>query len=171
MRTWIKTFGFLLGACILFAACIGDEMEEGTVNLQSGDRVPAFSVVMDDGRKVTSECLLGNPAVVVFFHTGCPDCRKELAVLQRIYDEFGAAVQMVCISRGEGEEDIARYWEEHRFTLPYSAQDDRSVYHLFAKSGIPRVYIVDKSGMICYVFTDNPLADYEDLAEAVAAVL
>ena len=47
----------------------------------------------------------------------------------------------------------------------------RTVYYQFAKSGIPRVYVIDKELVIRSVFTDNPLASYEDLAEAITASL
>lgn len=78
---------------------------------------------------------------------------------------------MVCISREESSAEIVRYWDENHLTLPYSAQENRTVYYLFAKSGIPRVYVIDKELVIRSVFTDNPLASYEDLAEAITASL
>lgn len=76
---------------------------------------------------------------------------------------------MVCISREESSAEIVRYWDENHLTLPYSAQENRTVYYQFAKSGIPRVYVIDKELVIRSVFTDNPLASYEDLAEAITA--
>lgn len=169
IKSWIKRISLLLLGCVLFVACIDDETEEGTVDLQPGERVPAFSVVMCDGQTVTSESLKGKLSLIVFFHTGCPDCREELPVLQKVYTEYGSKIRMICISREEGEAEIARYWEENQLTLPYSAQEDRAVYYLFAKSGVPRVYVTDKEGVIRRVFTDNPTASYEDLVEAINA--
>ena len=109
--------------------------------------------------------------MIVFFHTGCPDCRKELPVLQKIYTDYSRRIRMVCISREESSAEIVRYWDENHLTLPYSAQENRTVYYQFAKSGIPRVYVIDKELVIRSVFTDNPLASYEDLAEAITASL
>ena len=40
-------------------ACIDDDVEEGTVDLQTGENLPVFSVVMDDGQIITSETLKG----------------------------------------------------------------------------------------------------------------
>ena len=45
------------------------------------------------------------------------------------------------------------------------------LYYQFAKSGIPRVYVIDKELFIRNVSTDNPLASYEDLAEVITASL
>ena len=155
----------------MFIACIDDDVEEGTVDLQTGENIPVFSVVMDDGQIITSETLKGEVSLIVFFHTGCPDCRKELPVLQKIYTDYGQRIRMVCISREESSAEIVRYWDENHLTLPYSAQENRTVYYQLAKSGIPRVYVIDKELVIRSVFTDNPLASYEDLAEAIETCL
>ena len=46
--------------CISLSACIteDEEMESGN-NLEVGDRIPSFSVVMNDGSRVEDEDLLG----------------------------------------------------------------------------------------------------------------
>lgn len=167
MRNRIKTICFLLLGSIWLNSCIDDEGEEGTVNLRAGDAVPAFSVIMDNGRAVSDELLKGTVSLIVFFNTGCPDCREELPVLQKIYEKYAPKINMVCISRDEGARDIAEYWKDNHLTLPYSAQENRTVYYLFAKSGIPRVYLVDKKLVIRNVFTDKPLASFEDLSSAI----
>ena len=48
MKNWIKTVCFLLWTCVMCTACIDDDVEEGTVDLQTGESIPVFSVVMDD---------------------------------------------------------------------------------------------------------------------------
>lgn len=173
MRSWLKMVSILLlaGMVGMTMGCIDDEdAETGTVELMPGDTVPAFSVGMDDGREVTAESLRGKTSLIVFFHTGCKDCRQELPVIQQIYQDYADKINMVCISRAEKAADIHSYWTEQGFTLPYSAQPDRTVYHLFAKSGVPRIYVVDKDLVIRHVFTDNPLASYEQITAAIKAL-
>lgn len=76
-------------------------------------------------------------------------------------------MDIVCISRKEGTASIEEYWNSANLTLPYSAQENADVYHLFAKSRIPRVYVVDEELVIHQVFTDSPLATYEDIMEEI----
>lgn len=154
--------------CISLSACIteDEEMESGN-NLEVGDRIPSFSVVMNDGTRVEDEDLLGKVSLIVFFNTACKDCQQELPVVQRFHEAF-PQYPLLCISREEPEASVARYWEQASLTMPYSAQEDRKVYQLFASHTIPRIYVVDAEGVIRAVFTDNPLASYEDLVEAVA---
>ena len=151
-------------------ACIADDEEIGEGNnLMVGDRIPNFSVVMNDGSKVQDKDLLGKVFLTVFFHTDCTDCQQELPVLQRFY-EAHSQYPLICISRAESAESVAQYWKKALLTLPYSAQENREVYHLFASQGIPRIYVVDMEGFIRVLFTDNPLASYEDLVKAVRGI-
>lgn len=160
----------LLCGCMAMTSCTSDDdgSEEEGVELTVGDKLPTFSVVMNDGETIASENLRGKVSVIVFFNTNCKDCRQELPVIQQIYDNY-QELPLIAISRAEDAESIVRYWRDHGLTLPYSAQEDRSIYHLFAKSGIPRIYIVDEELTIRKVFTDNPLAGYDELAAAINA--
>lgn len=154
--------------CLSLSACIAEEegMESGK-NLDVGDRIPSFSVVMNDGTRVGDEDLLGKVSLIVFFNTACKDCQRELPELQRFYEAYPQH-PLVCISREEDAASVSGYWQKQGLTMPYSAQQDRTVYQLFASHTIPRIYVVDGEGVVRAVFTDNPLAGYEDLVEAVA---
>lgn len=158
----MKSCVFLL--FLLLAACVTEETPTGEEYIRPGDPLPAFSVTMHDGTVVHAEDLRGSVSLVVFFHTGCPDCRRELPVLQRLYEVYApAGVRFVCISREEGNADIEAYWEANGLTLPYSPQEDKAVYGLFADSAIPRIYVTDRSLTVRAVYTDNPMATYEEL--------
>ena len=81
-----------------------EEVSSGQADIITvGQKLPDFSVRMDDGTLVSPASLSGKPAVIVFFHTGCSDCRKELPVVQRVYDECSSQASFVCISRAEEE--------------------------------------------------------------------
>ena len=151
-----KTVLILAVLVLAVSACIRDKIPEGA-ELGPGDRLPEFSVILDDGSVVSTGDLSGKVSVIVFFHTGCPDCQAELPVIQRIHDDL-------CISREEDAADIAEYWAENGLTLPYSAQKDRTVYSLFARMGVPRVYVSSGDLVIHSVYDDSPVATYEDLA-------
>ena len=67
--------------------------------------------------------------------------------------------------------EVQAYWEKHSFSLPFSAQNDDAVFSLFASHTIPRILITDKEGIIRAVYTDDPLATYQELAKDIDAVL
>ena len=104
--------------CISLSACIteDEEMESGN-NLEVGDRIPSFSVVMNDGSRVEDKDLLGKVSLVVFFNTSCKDCQQELPVIQRFYEAF-PQYPLLCISREEGEASVSAYWHRKPLLLP-----------------------------------------------------
>ena len=156
MLAWLT--GLLLCAC---------SMQEGVEpqgkELGVGDRMPAFEVELFipdslDWRRVgecnfrfsSSTSLRGKHIYLVFFNTECQDCQRELPKLQRLYETIrgDSARAFLAISREEGKEQIEAYWRQKGLTLPFSPQPNRSVYNLFATSGIPQYYEVDESGTI-----------------------
>ncbi len=160
----MKRFCLLVLTVMTFGCIKEDEANE----LKVGDSLPEFTVQMNDGSIVSNGNLKGAVSVIMFFHTTCPDCQKALPVMQRIYDEFiPEGVEFVLISREEAESSISAFWSEKALNMPYSAQNDRSVYEKFAKSRIPRVYVNDRNGIIRHIYTDNPVPLYDDLKYSI----
>ena len=152
----------MAGCSSLFVGCSlndSDESSQGEL-LVVGDRVPQFSVdvVNADGTTSTfsTERLTGE-TVIVLFHTTCPDCQRELPKLNQYYLQHKnqQGFQMVAISRAEGQESVAAYWQEQDLQIPYSAQQDRSIYNLFATSIIPRVYFCTSQGIITKIYIEK----------------
>lgn len=153
---------FVLALILLCTvSCIKDD-EPVQNDLEVGDSIPDFTVQMNDGTTVTGASLRNGVSVVMFFHTGCPDCQKTLPSVQQIYDEYSDDVSFALISREQGDDEIRPYWQSKGYTLPYSAQKDRDVYYLFATTRVPRVYVC-KDGIIRYMYDDDPIPSYEDL--------
>ena len=150
----------LMLLCLLMTGCSSIEDDnEVTERVNVGDRVPLFTVdVVNDGVHSTfSTAQLTGETVIVFFNTTCPDCQRDLPKLNQYYlkHKVDEGFQMVAISREEGEEDVAAYWKDNGLQIPYSAQNDRRIYELFASSIIPRIYFVSAQGIVTRVFIEN----------------
>lgn len=157
-------------ACSVMTSCIGEKTS--AVTLEVGDKIPEFRVTTNTGQIVTDDSLLGSISCIVFFHTVCPDCKKTLPEVQKIYDKYlPLGVKFILISREEGQDEIAPYWEENGFTMPYSPQETREIYEKFAETRIPRVYICNENGIIKSIFTDNPNPTFSDIQAAIEALL
>ena len=145
--------------CLLLTGCSSIEDDETKERVVVGDRVPLFSVEMvkDGERSTFSTAQLTGETVIVFFNTTCPDCQRDLPKLNQYYlkHKVDEGFQMVAISREEGEEDVAAYWKDNGLQIPYSAQNDRRIYELFASSIIPRVYFVSAQGIVTRVFIER----------------
>lgn len=144
--------------CLTLVGCssIIDDDDEVVERVKVGDRVPEFTVetvIPTEGGSVRgsfSTAHLSGETVIVFFNTWCPDCQRDLPLLNQHYlqhkDDEG--FQMVAISRAEAEESVADFWSANNLQIPYSAQDDRRIYDLFASSIIPRIYFVSAKGIV-----------------------
>lgn len=150
----------LMLLCLLMTGCSSIEDDnEVTERVNVGDRVPLFTVdVVKDGERCTfSTAQLTGETVIVFFNTTCPDCQRDLPKLNQYYlkHKGNEGFQMVAISRAEGEEDVAAYWKDKGLQIPYSAQNDRRIYELFASSIIPRIYFVSAQGVVTRIFIER----------------
>lgn len=135
---------FLVSVMMTSCSMSDDEEVRQSDNIVNvGDELPTFTVSMNDGSLLSTSDLRGKPSLIVFFSTTCPDCQRELPGLDKRFLEHGEDTTFVAISREESFADVSAYWETHDLHIPFSAQPDRHVYSLFAKKGIPRVYISD----------------------------
>ena len=160
----VKTLIRLLLLPWLLVGCVVDEHhDEADPDTSSivrvGDLLPDFSVEVTDGlaRTLFNSRTLEGKTVIIFFHTGCSDCQRELPELNDYYlrHRQEAGFRMVAIAREESEESIAAYWQQHNLSIPYSPQADRHIYNLFATQYIPRVYVCSTDGIIVWMGVEN----------------
>ena len=81
MKVEIRSKVVILLCIVLavFSSCITDDDDDrGDFALVAGDALPQFSVEMSDGGVLNTQSFSGKVGVIVFFHTDCPDCQKDL---------------------------------------------------------------------------------------------
>ena len=139
-----KMFYLIAPVFAVMAGCVGEDEPEVRSIVEVGDRLPEFSVVLNDGSTLTTEMLRGAESMIVFFTTTCGDCRRELPRINT-YADAHPEVRVVCISRSQTQQQVEALWEEKGLTMPYSVQTDAGVYSMFATAGVPRVYTADAS--------------------------
>ena len=144
--------------------CISDDDPQGTA-LQPGDSLPSFSATLTDGTVVSNTSLAGKVGVIVFFNTDCSDCRQELPVIQQLYDRVSQNPDVVVapIARAESQDKIQQYWNDNGLSMPFSPQDNKDVYLLFAPSVIPRIFISNRQGVITFSSGDTDMPDLDTL--------
>ena len=160
---------FTLAMC--FSACGSDN--DSTPSSKKypgvGDRIPILSVDMtnlagdDLGKFSTSS--LSRPVLFMLFNPGCPECQKQLPAINQFYEQARTrgAVDVVLVARTASFDEIANLWRDRGFTLPFSPQPDRTIYHLFATETIPRIYLCGKDGRINKTYIHPTHATVESL--------
>lgn len=109
--TWL----LLLGAAVL-AFLLSTNLHrlrrsgpaEPPPTLPIGQVVPAFEgQARADGRRVTSEALAGQAAVLLFLSSGCPKCRGTVPTLSRILPAIRGAGVSLWIVPADSKHDIS----------------------------------------------------------------
>ena len=141
----------------LLVSCLGEVEPSAQQSelVKVGQTLPPFTVTVNDGSTFNSSLAQPKPVVIAFFNTACKDCQRELPVLQKVYEQWGDRAAFLCVSRAQTESEVAAYWQENAFTLPYSAQTDRTLYNLFATATIPRVYVADTARVVRAAFKET----------------
>lgn len=159
---WLYFVAFILSGCV-------KEDIPDNVGLTTGDVLPQFRLQLDNGEEISSATLTGKIVVIEFFNTACKDCQEGLPAINLLYEEYKDNTDIVifAISREENSESINKYWIKNGFSIPFSAQKDRTIYNLFATSGIPRTFIADKNGKIVATFGDEDIPTFYELTRAL----
>ena len=174
----IGIWSLILCSLLFVTGCGGDDCDNCDIetepgNVQVGDVLPDFSVKQNDGVTVNKKSLEGKISLILFFSISCPDCQELFPSIERIYEEYNDNDKFIllAISRAEGEDAVSKFMKEKGYTFPYSPQETRDVYSLFAPSIVPRVYISNWNCIVQDIFLDDPIATYDELKSKIDALI
>jgi peroxiredoxin len=107
----------------------------------------------------------GGKAVIFFWATWCPHCRRELTELNRnkaALEQKG--IKIVLVDVGEEEEAVRRYAQSNNIGMTIFLDESNSVSEEYGLVGVPTFYLVDKEGIVRDVQHAMP-EDYEAMLE------
>lgn len=135
----------------------------------TGQKAPDFTLKTANPKIKLSD-LKGKVVLINFFATWCGPCRQELPEVQtKIWNKYKnhPAFSLLIIAREQTMKEVNDFKVKNKFTMPFYADTDRSIYSLYAKQYIPRNYLIDKNGVVVYQsmgYTE------EDFAKLLAAL-
>jgi thiol-disulfide isomerase/thioredoxin len=129
--------------------------------LAVGDAAPAFRLAeVSGGSYFYGGKRSGNPLLLAFFSVFCDPCRDELAILQRIQEQYGGRVDViaVCLDGVILKSTVAGVakQEGYSFRVLLDEVTDRQVFRVadgYRVTEMPTLYIVDRSGKIAFAGT------------------
>lgn len=167
--------GYLL-YCLFFLfslSCTKQDPETAGSRIKIGDRLPEFTVCSAEGSFIESQDLHNKVVLIVFFSTGCSDCRVVLPVLEEIKNDLkdNHTFILLPIARKQTVDEIAGYWRENNFSMPYYPDESGSIYALFASATVPRFYLTDREGIIQWTETEKLTIGKQELKDKIRALL
>jgi peroxiredoxin len=150
---------------------ITDAQTDTTTLLKNGDLVPSFKCKTIDGKSFDIDKQRGKVVMINFFATWCPPCNLELPVLQSgIWDKYNnnSSFVLIILGREHSEKEVADFVKSKNFTMPFAADQDRSIYKLFATQYIPRNVIIGRDGRIIYQNRGYTKEEFEEIEKLIA---
>lgn len=164
----------LLVALFFLLGFVVKGQSESPEIVKVGDVMPAFTIVSDDGTTFSSAELKGKVVLINFFATWCPPCQKELAEVEAaLWPQLKEKKDFVLlvIGRDHSDEELAKYNEKKGFTFPLYPDKGRVIFDLFAKSQIPRSYLIGKNGKVIDAHVGYNEADFHRLMQKIEQLL
>ena len=114
-----------------------------------GEPAPDFILRDLEGETVQLSDLRGEVVWINFWATWCGPCKKELPVIQTIYDEKKAEGLAVLALNLEESADKARdFFDENGWTMPVLLDSAGTVYDQYRLQGLPDSIFVDRNGVV-----------------------
>ena len=107
-----------------------------------------FTLTGLDGKSWSLRQLKDKIAVVNFWATWCPPCRKEMPDLDAIYKEFRDQGLVILALSDEDQTKVEPFLAQHPVSYPVLPDPGGRVKDLFVVRGIPKTFVYDRSGKL-----------------------
>jgi peroxiredoxin len=141
-----------------------------------GDTIPDFTMILTNGRKVSSKDWKGKVVMLQFTASWCGICRKEIPFIEKdIWAEHkrNSNFLLFGVDRDEPLEKVKKYQKDMDISYPLASDPDAEVFGLFAekRAGVTRNVIIDKKGKIVFMtrlFKEN---EFKEMVRVIGLLL
>lgn len=114
-----------------------------------GEAVHWPSVRLLDGRLLSAHHLQGQAAVVVFFATDCPFCRRHNVHVQKLLQaSHDLPLQVIGVAQDTQADTVNRYLQDHRYSFATTLEAPVMRAALNSREVIPFTCVVDRQGRL-----------------------
>lgn len=147
------------------------DAKEGTMEdlssrpkIEAGAPAPDFTLEQLGGGTVQLKNLIGKGIIVLeFWATTCTVCQKAIPEVKELLSQFsGQEIIFYTINQRETPERIQSFLKERNIdSIPILLDTKKEVGNLYQVTGIPKMVIIGKDGLIKSVITGMP-ADFNE---------
>ena len=119
-----------------------------------GQRLPAFSLLDLQGKRVSSAALMGKPVVLNLWFTSCAPCRAEMPTLNRIQAEKATTDVVFLALTYESAPQVRAFLRRQAFTFRHLP--DAKQYCAQFTTDYPISIFVDRNGLIQTILEGLP---------------
>jgi len=141
-----------------------------------GDTIPDFSLILTNGKKVSSKDWKGKVVMLQFTASWCGVCRKEMPYIEKdiwLKNKRNPDFLLYGVDRDEPLEKVKRYQKEMPITYPLGIDPFADIFGIFAdkKAGVTRNVIIDRKGKIVFMtrlFNEN---EFREMVKVINLLL
>jgi len=147
-----------------------------TEKVNVNDHAKDFIVQMINGESIKLSDLKGQVILLNFWATWCAPCIREFyAFPSKIIEPFkNSAFVLLPISRGETMDKVKETMaqlKKNGIDFNVGIDPDQSIFNLYARSEIPKNFVIDKNGVIRYVSTGYSEENMKELSSVIQKLL
>jgi thiol-disulfide isomerase/thioredoxin len=147
--------------------------DRAAIGIRPGERFPNLAIVSPAGKPMRVSDLRGSVAVVHFWGSWCPPCRRELPELQQFSRQLGAKenVRLVLLQAREAITDSRRWATSQNLDLPlhdsapqgehFTLAGGQPIHDRAIARAFPTTYVLDRHGIVVFAHT-GPLSGWAD---------
>ncbi len=156
-KNWIILLGFGLTLGLALGLAIQSGFPGGLLSRGSGENevvaqigsaAPDFELERIDGGSLSLNELRGKPVLINFWATWCGPCVVEMPSIQKYYESYPGAFEVVAINADESRSEVVKFVEDIEVTFPVVLDPGLRIQALYRPRGLPTSYILDSQGVI-----------------------
>ena len=145
---------FILAAIAIMRAQDADAQYAKEL-LKPGTMAPDFTLLTADGKEIKLNTYRGNYVVLHFWASWCPDCRKEIPDVKKLWNDFrDYNVRFIGISFDINKESwVKTYWDKYQMNWTQVSElkkwkKETNIDRLYKVDWIPTLYLIDPNGRV-----------------------
>ena len=124
--------------------------------LQIGDKMPAFSVIDENGNSVTEKDMLGRKTVIYFYpKDSTPGCTAEACNIRDNYHSFLARGYQVFGVSKDSQASHIRFKKKYNLPFPLLSDPTTAMLQTFGAWGVKKLYGKESMGTLRKTFVFN----------------
>jgi len=141
-------------------------------SLATAAPLPSFSLENSKGEKISSDAYRGKVVMLNFWASWCAPCRKEMPLLNAIYQELhGQGFELFAINTESSTGDAEALLAEMGLDFPILWDREGTVVQMLGVNAMPTTLVIDTEGEIQFVNRGYRPGDEKKYREQVIGLL
>lgn len=136
----------VIGLALRFAPNIYQYSLENS-SLKVGKPAPDFELTSLNGDSIRLSQFQGQPVLLTFGASWCPDCRIEAPLLQELHEK-NPTLLILLVDSKENPDTVQSFANEFSITHPVLLDQDGKIMELYQVFAIPTELFIDTNGII-----------------------